>query len=183
MRYWTWSIHIQTLEIWRLKEEDSGSWNGSNWVMFQIIFSTPLWLFAATSFAVFLCRTSVGEALCDLLCCGRVTISVTRVSAASRAAVSSVMSGKSMSMSRDGAVVVGKYHSIEEITSAIITAAKLCQIPLFFGRGTLMALPEKPESRSCNLWSHPGVPPGASIKMKLNYMIFLIFFFFYNLWC
>lgn len=75
------------------------------------------------------------EALCDLLCCGRVTIWVTRVSAASRAAVSSVMSGKSMSMSRDGAVVVGKYHSIEEITSAIITAAKHCQIPLFFSRG------------------------------------------------
>lgn len=94
-----------------------------------------------TSFAVFLCGTSVGEALCDLLCCGRVTISVTRVSATSRAAVSSVMSGKSMSMSRDGAVVVGKYHSIEEITSAIIMAAKHCQIPLFSGGGPLWLFP------------------------------------------
>lgn len=101
------------------------------------IFSTIM----TTSFAVFLCGTSVGEALCDLLCCGRVTISVTRVSATSRAAVSSVMSGKSMSMSRDGAVVVGKYHSIEEITSAIIMAAKHCQIPLFSGGGPLWLFP------------------------------------------
>lgn len=101
------------------------------------IFSTIM----TTSFAVFLCGTSVGETLCDLLCCGRVTISVTRVSATSRAAVSSVMSGKSMSMSRDGAVVVGKYHSIEEITSAIIMAAKHCQIPLFSGGGPLWLFP------------------------------------------
>lgn len=101
------------------------------------IFSTIM----TKSFAVFLCGTSVGETLCDLLCCGRVTISVTRVSATSRAAVSSVMSGKSMSMSRDGAVVVGKYHSIEEITSAIIMAAKHCQIPLFSGGGPLWLFP------------------------------------------
>lgn len=86
---------------------------------------------------MFLCKTlSVNL---SVVCCVVVfqnrescnCISVTQVSAASRAAVSSVMSEKSISVPRDGVVVVvGEYRSIEEITSAIIAAAQHRQILL-----------------------------------------------------
>lgn len=95
--------------------------------MVYILFSPPLRVFAVAVFAVFVSvRRSAAALLWSCNC-----ISVTRVAAASRAAVSSVMSGNGMSKSRGGVAVVGKYHPIEGITCAIVTA--LSNLPPVLG--------------------------------------------------
>ena len=119
-----------------------------------------------------------GEALCALLPRGLPQscncISVTPVSAASRTAVGSVMSGDSNSVPGDGVVaVVGERRSIEETTSAIITAGAA---PSNRRSVWLFSHSEKPEIRGCSMWSHPDVPPGATIKMRPNSVrLFVIF--------
>ena len=96
-------------------------------------------------------------------------ISVTRVTAASRSAVSSVMSGNA----RDGVAAVVGGIPLQFKKSHLLSSRRSSTVKSLF-KGDPSR--EKPESRGCNLWCHPGEPPGSTIKMRLNLMFFLLLY-------
>lgn len=68
---------------------------------------------------------------------------------------------------RDGVVVVGEYP--HNLRNHICYHHGVAPSNLFSGDPSISSPKAgKPESWGCNLWCHPGAPPGVTVKMKRN---------------